>query len=196
MKKRILVIVTMILAVMLAVVSASAEWIQTSNGNPANGRAYPDKDSTLIAYVPYGAEVSIVGPAVNGYVPITLKSGSDMVYVLSRFVKRYKPGPYEPQPDSKKDTSKKKQTTGEVQAGIFAEFKSAVWVTPYDMKTYHKRSSGIINMRFAPNKKATLVDALVSGQTVTVLCEMKTWYLVQCPKDGRIGYIRKDFLQK
>ena len=195
MKKRILVIVTMVLAIMLAVVSASAEWIKTENGKPANAREWPDSDSTLLARIPYGTAIKVVGSSVNGYTPIVLASGSDQAYVLTRFIKKSKPAPYKPDPNKKNNSSTKK-TSGELQSGILSEFKAAKWVAPYDVRTIHPRSSGLINMRFAPSKKATLVESFVSGQTVTVLCQLKDWVLVQCPTDGKVGYIRHDFLQQ
>ena len=35
-----------------------------------------------------------------------------------------------------------------------------------------------------------------AGETLTVLAELKTWYQVQDPETGWVGFIRADLLQK
>ena len=194
MRKRVLVCVTAMLLVLAICASASAAWIKTENGKAANGRGGPGKDYPLIATVAYGREIVVTGGSQNGYTPIMLPSGSDEVWVLSRFIVNYNPGKYTPSP--KPDSGKSSGNKSDAQNSIYAEFKAARWVNPYEVTTYHKRSSGMINMRWAPAKNAPLIQTYRSGETLNVLCELKDWYQVEDPETGKVGFIRRDFLQK
>ena len=194
MRKRVLVCVTAMLLVLAICASASAAWIKTENGKAANGRGGPGKDYPLIATVAYGREIVVTGGSQNGYTPIMLPSGSDEVWVLSRFIVNYNPGKYTPSP--KPDSGKSSGNKSDAQNSIYAEFKAARWVNPYEVTTYHKRSSGTINMRWAPVKNAPLIQTYRSGETLNVLCELKDWYQVEDPETGKVGFIRRDFLQK
>lgn len=194
MRKRVLVCVTAMLLVLAICASASAAWIKTENGKAANGRGGPGKDYPLIAPVAYGREIVVTGGSQNGYTPIMLPSGSDEVWVLSRFIVNYNPGKYTPSP--KPDSGKSSGNKSDAQNSIYAEFKAARWVNPYEVTTYHKRSSGMINMRWAPAKNAPLIQTYRSGETLNVLCELKDWYQVEDPETGKVGFIRRDFLQK
>ena len=194
MRKRVLVCVTAMLLVLAICASASAAWIKTENGKAANGRGGPGKDYPLIATVAYGREIVVTGGSQNGYTPIMLPSGSDEVWVLSRFIVNYNPGKYTPSP--KPDSGKSSGNKSDAQNSIYAEFKAARWVNPYEVTTYHKRSSGTINMRWAPAKNAPLIQTYRSGETLNVLCELKDWYQVEDPETGKVGFIRRDFLQK
>ena len=195
MRKRILVCVTAMLLVLAICASASAAWIKTGNGKPANGRGGPGRNYPLITSVAYGREVVVTGGSKNGYTPIMLPGGSDEVWVLSRFIVNSKPGKYTP---SSKTSGKSsgKSTSSSAQNAIYTEFKAARWVIPYNVTTYHKRSSGTINMRWAPAKNAPLIQSYGPGTTLSVLCELKDWVQVQDPETGKVGFIRHDFLQR
>ena len=194
MRKRILVCMTAMLLVLAICATASAAWIKTGNGKPANGRGGPGKDYELIAPLAYGLEIVVTGGSQNGYTPVMLPSGSDEVWVLSKFIVKSKPEPYTPA--TKTDSSKSTGSGADAQTGIYAEFKAAKWVTPYEVTTCHQRASGTINMRWAPAKSAPLVQSYMPGETLTVLCELKDWYQVEDSETGKVGFIRHDFLQK
>ena len=197
--KRFLTLVIAIMLVMTVLVStafADIRWIKTGNGKPANGRSGPGKDYEYITGVPYGTQVMISGASANGYTPIVLPAGSDEVYVLSRFLVNYDPGVYVPSPSpSKPSGGGSGSSTAGVQSDIIKEFKAARFVTPYDVTTYHKRASGLINMRWAPSKKAPLIHAYSSGERLLVRAELKDWYQVQDPATGRVGFIYKSYIQ-
>ena len=197
--KRFLTLVIAIMLVMTVLVStafADIRWIKTGNGKPANGRSGPGKDYEYITGVPYGTQVMISGVSANGYTPIVLPAGSDEVYVLSRFLVNYDPGVYVPSPSPSKPSGGSGSSTAGVQSDIIKEFKAARFVTPYDVTTYHKRASGLINMRWAPSKKAPLIHAYSSGERLLVRAELKDWYQVEDPDTGWVGFVRSDFLQK
>lgn len=204
MFKRVLIFVTaMVLVLAIGVTAASAEWIKTGDGHPANGRVAADHGSDLVGYAYYGEQVQPEGQSVNGYTYLVDKG----FWVLTKFLINHDPGEFVP--GTNKGTNEGGSgssgsssgvssggSSGQAQGGDSAEFNAAKWVTPYPVTTYHKRSSGVINMRWAPNKKAVLIQSYNPGTTLTVLCELKTWSLVQDPETGKVGFIRSDFLQK
>ena len=203
MRKRILVSVMALVLILTVATTAFADirWIKTGNGKPANGRSGPGKDYEYITGVPYGTQVMISGASANGYTPIVLPSGSDEVYVLTKFLVTYDPGTYVPsatpsKPSGGGSSGGSSSDTAGLQSAIIKEFKAARYVTPYEVTTYHKRASGLINMRWAPSKKATLIHAYSSGEKLMVLAELKDWSQVQDPDTGWVGFVRSDFLQK
>jgi hypothetical protein len=203
MFKRVLVFVTaMVLVLAMGVTAASAEWIKTGDGHPANGRAAADHGSALVGYAYYGEQVQPEGQSVNGYTYLVDKG----FWVLTKFLINHDPGEFVPgtnkgtneggSSSSGGSSRSSGQSSGQAQGGDSAEYNAARWVTPYQVTTYHKRSSGVINMRWAPNKKSVLIQSYNPGTTLTVLCELKTWSMVQDPQTGKVGFIRSDFLQK
>ena len=202
MRKRIFVSVIALVLILTVCASAFAEtkWIKTGNGKPANGRREPSKDSELIGYAFYGEQVQTDGQPVNGYTYLL-----DGYWVLSSFLVNYDPGEFVPstKPNTNSDSSGKSGKTDSsgsnnagLQSAIVTEFKAARFVTPYAVTTYHKRSSGLINMRWAPSKKSALIHAYSSGEPLMVLAELKDWYQVQDPDTGWVGFVRSDFLQR
>ena len=127
---------------------------------------------------------------MNGYTELSNGGG---MWVLTRFLVSSPPAPYVPGKDGRKGSS---SSGGSAQSAIYSEFKAARWVTPYNVFTYHNRSSGVINMRYAPAKNSPLVESYKPGETLVVICELKDWIEVQDPETGKVGYIRHDFLQR
>ena len=175
---------------------AATRWIKTGNGKPAVGREGPSRDYDVLTYIEYGTEVNTVGTSQNGYTPVQLPGGSDTAYVLSKFLVKSHPGRYVPSESSGSSSGSSSSTPSGLQSSIVSEFNAARFVTPYNVVTYHKRASGMINMRWAPNEKAKLIHSYPAGDTLTVLAELKNWYQVQDPETGWVGFIRSDFLMR
>lgn len=195
MFKRILILVTVLVLALTACAAAFAEtmWIKTGNGKPANARSGPSKDTDLVGEFPYGSVVYTMGSApINGYTELSNGGG---MWVLTKFLVSAPPAPYVPSPDSGKGSTPAQDTSDGLNT-IYNEFKAAKWVTPYNVVTTHNRSSGVINMRYAPSKNAPLVDTYKPGETLIVICELKDWLEVQDPESGKTGFIRHDFLQR
>ena len=194
MKKRILASVLAMLLIMAVSTSALAatRWIKTGNGKPAVGREGPSKDYNVLTYLGYGTIVNTVGSSENGYTPVQMPGGSDTAYVLTKFLAKGEPDQYVP---SQKNSDSSSTPAG-LQSSIVSEFNAAKFVSPYNVVTYHKRASGRINMRWAPNAKAKLIHSYAAGEMLTVLAELKNWYQVQDPENGWVGFIRSDFLMR
>lgn len=196
MFKRTLILVTVLVLALTVCASALADtmWIKTKNGKPANARSEPDVNSTWVGSFPYGAEVYTMGTApVNGYTELSNGGG---MWVLTKFLVSSPPAPYVPSEDGGKSSGKGSSTTGDAQSAIYTEFKAAKWVVPYTAVTRHNRSSGVINMRYAPSKNAPLVEAYKPGELLTVICELKNWIEVQDPESGKVGYIHQNYLER
>lgn len=194
MRKRFLVSVFTMLLILAVCTSALAatRWIKTGNGKPAAGREGPSKEYALLTYLGYGTMVNTVGKSQNGYTPVQMPNGSDTCYVLTKFLVKDVPGPFVPSKPSNKSSS----DAAGLQSSIVNEFNAARFVTPYEVSTYHKRASGLVNMRWAPNEKAKLIHSYPSGERLTVLAELKNWYQVQDPETGWVGFVRSDFLMR
>jgi len=192
MFKRTLAFVAVLVLALTVCASAFAAtmWIKTPNGKPANARSEPDVHSSWVGEFAYGAEVYTMGtPNVNGYTELSNGGG---MWVMTKYLVSSPPAPYDPSKGGGKGGS----SSGDAQSAIYAEFKAAKWVVPYDVVTTHKRASGVINMRYAPSKNAPLVESFKPGEPLTVICELKTWIEVQDPETGKVGFIRQDFLQR
>ena len=161
-----------------------------SNGKPLNVRSGPGKEYPVIDKIPYGQAIYVLGYVGDGWLQL-----NDIGYVLGSCTSRTQPGPYVPPTPGGGGSSSGSDASG-LQSAIMAEFQAARYVTPYAVTTYHKRSSGEINMRWAPSKKATLIHSYSPGETLMVLAELKDWSQVQDPETGWVGFIRNDFLKK
>ena len=194
MRKRILVSALAMLLILAVSTSALAatRWIKTGNGKPAAGREGPSRDYALLTYLGYGTQVNTVGKSQNGYTPVQMPGGSDTAYVLTKFLVKNVPGPFVPSEASGSSSS----SSAGLQSSIVNEFNAARFVTPYEISTYHKRASGLVNMRWAPSEKAKLIHSYPAGERLTVLAELKNWYQVQDPETGWVGFIRSDFLMR
>lgn len=194
MRKRILVSALAMLLILAVSTSALAatRWIKTGNGKPAAGREGPSRDYALLTYLGYGTQVNTVGKSQNGYTPVQMPGGSDTAYVLTKFLVKSVPGPFVPSEASGSSSS----SSAGLQSSIVNEFNAARFVTPYEISTYHKRASGLVNMRWAPSEKAKLIHSYPAGERLTVLAELKNWYQVQDPETGWVGFIRSDFLMR
>ena len=194
MRKRILVSALAMLLILAVSTSALAatRWIKTGNGKPAAGREGPSRDYALLTYLGYGTQVNTVGKSQNGYTPVQMPGGSDTAYVLPKFLVKSVAGPFVPSEASGSSSS----SSAGLQSSIVNEFNAARFVTPYEISTYHKRASGLVNMRWAPSEKAKLIHSYPAGERLTVLAELKNWYQVQDPETGWVGFIRSDFLMR
>ena len=194
MRKRIFVSALAMLLILAVSTSALAatRWIKTGNGKPAAGREGPSRDYALLTYLGYGTQVNTVGKSQNGYTPVQMPGGSDTAYVLTKFLVKSVPGPFVPSEASGSSSS----SSAGLQSSIVNEFNAARFVTPYEISTYHKRASGMVNMRWAPSEKAKLIHSYPAGERLTVLAELKNWYQVQDPETGWVGFIRSDFLMR
>jgi len=199
MTKRLLslAIVAILLAMLLPVSLASAEWtmyVYTDNGKSLNVRRDPMTGDNVIGSLKYGEAISVRMTMANGWTVINWASGDGFVaYVQSRFLVSYKPAP---KPTAKPSTTKKptSPTDASTLEAMNAEFKTGVRVSPYTVTVRPARASGWVNLRWAPSLEAERIATCSQGKELTVLAELRNWYQVQDPATGMIGFISRQYV--
>lgn len=191
MKKRLLAMtVAIVLLTALFIPAAMADYymyVCTGDGKTLNAREYPNTDAKVVGNLKYGEQVYVNADLGNGWTRLNAAGGYTYLYVQSRFLVYDQPGPKPtPQPGGK--------TSGTPQNEIDAEFKAARLVNPYEVETRNARGTGVVNMRWAPSKKAPLIEAYKNGASLKVIAELKDWKQVMDEETGAVGFVRQDFL--
>ena len=57
-----------------------------------------------------------------------------------------------------------------------------------------ERATGWVNLRYAPNEKATLIRQIRRNEVLTVIGETDRWYQVEDPVTGQVGYISRFYV--
>jgi len=78
-------------------------------------------------------------------------------------------------------------------AGINAEFRTMRTVTPFTISVRPVRSSGWVNMRWAPGKDMEVIKIYYNNDRLTVISEGANWYQVEDPNTGSVGYMMKTY---
>lgn len=196
MTKRILALAVAVMLVMaLYIPAAMADYtmyVYTANGRTLNARAYPSTDAAVLLNLKYGQEVWVDTDLGNGWTRLNAAGALDYVYVQTRYLVPNPPGPKPtPKPDGGGSSS---AGSSSIQKDIDAEFKAGHIVNEYSVEIRNSRATGVVNMRWAPSKKAPLIDSYKNGATLTVIAELKDWKQVRDDETGAVGFIRKDFL--
>ena len=77
-----------------------------------------------------------------------------------------------------------------------AEFRTAVKVAPFTVIARPSRASGWVNLRWAPTTEAERIATCPQGKELTVLAQTNSWYQVQDPVTGMIGFIMQKFVSR
>jgi hypothetical protein len=183
--------------VMIIPVTSLAEysmWVYTENGGALNARSAPCYGDNKIFNIPFGTEVYVEYNLGNGWTRLVGAGAYEDIYVQTRFLIDHYPGSKPSGGGSSGGGSSSGSATSSDLTAINNEFKAARKVTPYTVVTKAGRGSGFVNMRWAPNKKAQLIQSYKSGVELVVTAELKEWKQVEDLSTGNVGYIRGDFL--
>ena len=196
MIKRFLAVTVAIVLVMVMFIPASlasfSMWVYTENGRTLNARSAPQTGDNVLFGIPYGTEVQVDYHLGNGWTRLMGAGAYEYIYVQTRFLVSSPPGP-KPTPKPNGGGS----SSADISAEIAQELAAARLVTnPYTVETKNSRATGTVNMRWAPSKKAQLLESYRNGTPLLVIAELKTWKQVQDPETGAVGFIRGDFLVK
>ena len=66
-------------------------------------------------------------------------------------------------------------------------------MTPFVIIVRPSRSSGWVNMRWAPSKDVEVLSTYRSGAKLTVIAESQSWYQVADPDTEATGFIMKAY---
>ena len=201
MKKLIgLMLAVMMLAALASTAMAEDQgtemYVYTRNGLPLLVRSSMSTkdDSNVVGSLPYGAKVFTYGSPASGWVMIDYGGGSStgMHFVMSRFLVKYKPAPFDPNssPDSGSFDTRAATTVEQINRLL----ASAKQVTPYTVTVRPTRSSGWVYLRWIPSRNSTQIATYSANQQLTVIAELKDWYQVE-DSNGRIGFVYKSYIQ-
>ena len=177
-------------------------YVVTDNGLGLNVRSEPYvSDYNILAVAPYGSRIEVLRFLDNGWAAVRWSYYGE-AYVQSRFLQWYAPGPYITNPPvTPRPTAVPYIPTAvpydpsyaDTIAGLNAEFRTMRSVTPFVIAVRPARSSGWVNMRWAPGKDMEVVRIYYNGDRLTVLSEGANWYLVQDPSTNAVGYMMKTY---
>ena len=155
-------------------------YVYTQNGLSLNVRESPSTGAKVIGGLPYGTAVEVRG-YTGGSVWAIISYYGATAYVQSRYLVDYYPAPYS---DAQK-----------ILDEMNAEFRSAkTGNTPFTVAARPSRSSGWVNLRWAPSLDAEVISKCYSGKVLTVIRELKNWYQVEDPETGSIGFISRQYV--
>ena len=210
-KKIVSLALIAVMAAMLIPVLAAADsyygtqWVYTDNGKTLNVRSAPSTGDNVIGRLKYGAEVTVVQMYDNGWAQILWEQNDNgefgTAYVQRRFLVNHQPTsqPVQPvQPSAPASGSTDAATDyAKVFTSMNTEFRSAKKVaSPYTVVARPSRASGWVNLRWAPATEAERIATCKQGKELTVLAELKSWYQVQDPETGMIGFISRQYVTK
>ena len=213
MAKRIfsfsLVLALLILCV-TPVLANTTMYVYTDNRKPLNIRSAPYVGDNLIATAPYGAAVSVIQLQDDGWAKIQW-TPSVVAYVQSRYLQWTRPDlstpvpatpaptpvptavPYYPTAAPYYPTADPYSYYTDSLATLNAEFRTARIVTPFTIIVRPARSSGWVNMRWAPSKDVEMITTYRNGVRLTVIAETQSWYQVVDPDSEATGFIMKAY---
>lgn len=162
-------------------------YVYTKNGKPLHMRSQPSRDATVLLDIPYGSQVKLIYEEnlTWAYVRYSGVAG----FVMQDYLVPNRPAA---QPTPPGSNSQPGTTTGDLGT-LNQEFKSLQLVRSYTVYASPLRSSGFVNLRFAPHLEAEIATICYDGHALTVMAETKSWYQVQDPISGYVGYMMKRY---
>ena len=216
MAKRIfsfsLVLALLILCV-TPVLANTTMYVYTDNRKPLNVRSAPYVGDNLITTAPYGAAINVIQLQDDGWAKIQW-TPSVVAYVQSRYLQWTRPDlstpvpatpaptpvptavPYYPTAAPYYPTADPYSYYTDSLATLNAEFRTARIVTPFTIIVRPARSSGWVNMRWAPSKDVEMITTYRNGVRLTVIAETQSWYQVVDPDSEATGFIMKSYVAR
>ena len=217
MAKRIfsfsLVLALLILCV-TPVLANTTMYVYTDNRKPLNVRSAPYVGDNLITTAPYGAAINVIQLQDDGWAKIQW-TPSVVAYVQSRYLQWTRPDlstpvpatptptpvptaaptavPYYPTAAPYYPTADPYSYYTDSLATLNAEFRTARIVTPFTIIVRPARSSGWVNMRWAPSKDVEMITTYRNGVRLTVIAETQSWYQVIDPNTEATGFMMKTY---
>ena len=201
-------LIGLMLAVMMLAALASAAvadgngtpmYVYTKNGKPLLVRSsMSTTEDNVIDTLPYGAKVFTYGSPEPGWTYIEYDGKMGPRYVMSRYLVKNKPAPYEPSGSgsssqaSSKDFDTRSATTVEQINTLLASAKA---VEPYTVTVRPNRASGWVYMRWLPSRYSEQLAVYGANYVLTVIAELKDWYQVEDPETGSVGFVYKSYIQ-
>jgi uncharacterized protein YgiM (DUF1202 family) len=180
---------------------ADDEWIAavyTDNGQGLNVRSSPFVGNNVIGLAPFGAKLEVIRFLDNGWACIQWDLFTEG-YVQSRFLQWEDPSRSKPTPKPTAAPTATPYVDPSYTDGLEAlnnEFRTARLVTPFVVVVRPSRSSGWVNMRWAPSKGTEVLATYRSGAQLTVIAETRNWYQVADPDTEATGFMMKAYVTR
>jgi len=192
----VLALLVMTASAVMAESQGTKMYVYTENGKGLNVRSsMSTSENNIVDSLPYGAEVFAYGSPKAGWTYIEYGNKLGPRYVMSRYLVKNKPAPYNPSPDPTPDPKNfdtREATTVEQVNTLLASVKT---VTPYTVTVRPTRSSGWVYLRWIPSRHSTQIATFAANYELTVIAELKDWYQVEDPATGKVGFIYKSYIQ-
>ena len=203
-------VLALLLLCVTPVFANTTMYVYTDNGKPLNVRSAPYVGDNLIATAPYGAAINVIQLQDDGWAKIQW-TPSVVAYVQSRYLQWTRPDlstpvpatpaptpvptavPYYPTAAPYYPTADPYSYYTDSLATLNAEFRTARIVTPFTIIVRPARSSGWVNMRWAPSKDVEMITTYRNGIRLTVIAETQSWYQVVDPDTEATGFIMKAY---
>ena len=164
------------------------KYVYTRNGKPLHMRAQPSREAAVLLDIPYGGRVLYVYEENITWAYV--QYGSTAGFVMQEYLVDYQPASPTP---SGGGSSLPPSTSGSLGT-LNQEFKTLRLVRrQYTIYASPVRSSGFVNLRFAPHAEAAIATICYDGHALTVIAETNSWYQVEDPVSGYTGYMMKRY---
>ena len=185
--------------------NAGYYYVKTPNGKGLNVRDAPN--GKVIGSLKYGTRIHVDTFTTPQWALILYRydngygMGEYAAWVSTRYLTRTKPAKF-----VKNNTGTNTGTAAPAApasvpaaastlAAVNAIYRTAAQViAPYTVVARPSRSSGWVNLRWAPSVDAERIATCPQGKTLTVLVELKDWYQVQDPATGMVGFVSSKYV--
>ena len=161
-------------------------YVYTKNGKPLHMRTQPSREASVRQDIPYGAQVQVIYEENLTWAYV--KYGGIAGFVMQDYLVSSPPAPL----PTAVPTSQPPSTAGDLGT-LNKEFKSLKLVSHYTIYSSPVRSSGFVNLRFAPHAEAEIATICYDGHALTVIAETNNWFQVQDAISGYTGYMMKRY---
>ena len=170
-------------------------YVYTENGKGLNVRETPG--GNIVGSLKYGTKIHVEGFVDSNWALIHYKFNKPGfgtqeydAYVNRRFLTKKKP-------EAKPKTSGTATTAGSETDALTAlnnEYRSATYVTPYEVTLRPTRVTGWVAMHWGPSTETEILATYKANATLTVVSETSNWLQVEDQEKGFVGFIKKEFV--
>lgn len=163
-------------------------YVYTRNGLPLHMRSQPSRQAAVVADIPYGSRIRIIYE--ENLTWAYAEYGNAVGFVMQDYLVPNKPSPSGGGSTPSGGTT---PTTVGDMGTMNQELKTLRLVRSYTIYSSPVRSSGFVNLRYAPHTLAEIATICYDGHALNVIAETRNWYQVEDPTTGYIGYIMRQY---
>ena len=186
MRKRTGTVLLLIVLLLIAQTAFAKTMYVKTNGGHLNLREQPFMEGAVMARLPYGQRVDLIGYVDSNWAEIRVNLNGETLdgYVDKHYLSSHNPsgGGDDPGYD------------GEGLSELNRNYRSMSPVSPYSAYVQPSRGGGFVNLRWGPSKGTEVIERLYVDHVLTVIARGYEWAQVFDPETGYYGYIMESFL--